>query len=98
MKDRIVTTLAAILLALAMLTGSAAAAPPHIEGPPAHEHTLVVPGNGATIKIGPPFCRVPQAERGARNFHANVHSTMAGAAATTQAGLDVGFALGRPGC
>ena len=59
MKKRIVTTLAAMLLALAMLTGTAAAAPSDVEGPPTHEHTLVVPGNGTTVNVGPPACRVP---------------------------------------
>ncbi len=97
-QKRIITTLAAMLLALAMLTGPAAADPPPVPGPGTHEHMLVVPGNGATVDVGPPACRVPQAERGARNFHLKVHSTMAGAAPTTQAGLDVGFALGFPGC
>ncbi len=98
MKTRTTTLLAATLLTLSTTAGTAAAAPPELPGPPTHEHTMLVPGSGALVQVGPPACRVPQAERGARNFHLNVHSEIAGAAPTTRAGLDIGFALGFPGC
>jgi hypothetical protein len=91
MKRRITTLLAATALAMGMLPGTALAGPPAVPGPPTHEHTLTTPGNGKVVQIGPPVCRVPQAERGARNFHLKVHSVMAGAAPVTKAGLEIGF-------
>jgi hypothetical protein len=91
MKRRITTLLAATALATGMMSGTAFAEPPSVPGPPTHEHSLTTPGNGNVVKIGPPVCRVPQAERGARNFHLKVHSVMAGAAPVTKAGLQIGF-------
>ena len=97
MRTRITTVLAAMLLAL-VTTAAAAVAQAELPGPPTHEHVMVVSGTGAIVRVGPPVCRVPQAERGARNFHLKVHSEMAEATPTTRAGLDIGFALGFPGC
>lgn len=91
MKRRITTLIAATALATGMMSGTALAGPAPVPGPPTHEHTLTTPGNGNVVNIGPPVCRVPQAERGARNFHLKVHSVMAGAAPVTQAGLQIGF-------
>lgn len=92
MKRRITTLLAATALATGMMSGTAfAKGPAPVPGPPTHEHSLTTPGNSNVVKIGPPVCRVPQAERGARNFHLKVHSVMAGAAPVTTAGLEIGF-------
>ena len=76
MKRRITTLLAATALATGMMSGTAlASGPADVPGPPSHEHSLVTPGNGIEVQIGPPVCRVPQSERGARNFHLKVHSS-----------------------
>jgi hypothetical protein len=92
MKRRLTTLLAATTLATGMVSGTALAqGPAPVPGPPSHEHSLTTPGNGSVVQIGPPVCRVPQADRGARNFHIRVHSVMAGAAPTTTAGLEIGF-------
>jgi len=74
MKRRITTLVAATALAMGAMSGTAFAEGPHVPGPPSHEHSLVTPGNGIEVQIGPPVCRVPQSERGARNFHLRVHS------------------------
>ena len=92
MKRRITTLLAATALATGMMSGPAfAKGPAPVDGPPSHEHSLTTPGNGNVVQIGPPVCRVPQAERGARNFHLKVHSEREGAAPVTKAGLQIGF-------
>ena len=92
MKRRLTTLLAATALAMGAMSGTAAlASPADVDGPPSHEHSLTTPGNGQVVQIGPPVCRVPQADRGARNFHLKVHSVRAGAAPVTTAGLDIGF-------
>ena len=91
MKRRITTLLTATALAMGAMFGTALAEPPEVPGPPTHEHTLTTPGNGKVVQVGPPACRVPQAERGARNFHLNVHSEFAEAAPVTKAGLEIGF-------
>ena len=97
MKRRITTLLAATALATGMMSGTAFAGPPTVFGPPAHEHTLTTPGNGNVVNMGPPACRVPQAERGALMFHQKVHSAMAGAAPVTKAGLQIDATYTAPG-
>lgn len=92
MKRRLTTLVAAMELAMAAMSGTAfAQGPAPVLGPPTHEHSLTTPGNGQVVQIGPPVCRVPQAERGARNFHLKVHSVIVGAAPVTKAGLQIGF-------
>ena len=99
MKRRITTLLAATALAMGMMSGTAFAkgGPPPVFGPPAHEHTLTTPGNGNVVNIGPPACRIEQADRGARMFHQKVHSVMAGAAPVTKAGLEIDATYVAPG-
>jgi hypothetical protein len=76
MKRRLTTLFAATALAMGAMSGTALAkGPAPVPGPPTHEHTLTTPGNGNVVQIGPPGCRVEQAERGARNFHIRVHSS-----------------------
>ena len=98
MKRRITTLLAATALATGMLSGTAfAKGPAPVPGPPTHEHSLTTPGNGNVVQIGPPVCRVEQAERGARNFHLRVHSfgpggdTPVAPVDPERAGLQIGF-------
>ncbi|TVR19953.1 MAG: hypothetical protein EA387_12490 [Nitriliruptor sp.] len=69
------------------MSGTAFASPPELPPPPTHEHSLITPGNGNMVKIGPPVCRVEQAARGASNFHKHVHRGVPWA----EAGLDIGF-------
>jgi hypothetical protein len=73
------------------LAGPVFAEPQPVPGPPTHEHALTTPGNENVVQIGPRYCSNSHAERGARNFHLKVHSTFAGAAPVTQAGLDIDF-------
>lgn len=51
---------------------------------------MVVPGSGALVQVGPSACGVPQAERGARNLHLNVHSEVAGAPPIARGGWTSG--------